>query len=462
MCRRNNKLLCFRDDGYLCICSDNQSRVECFRYDYDLDRCSLCSAGGRCVHDNRRNTNNFICVCPPCHSGDRCQFSSKAFTFTLDQLLYKDLQSKNKNRTVVIMILLSLFSFILGIPNNLFSFVTFKRKQCLRNGVGQYLFCLSIVDQINLGALVMRIIHLMVNTIDGSPPSLIDDIFCRSLSYTLTCSSRLVYWFSSLIAIERVYMTIFLNGRWLKKPRIARRLIVLMILLVLSSNFYELLFYRAFFDENASRRTICTYEFPAQFKSLWSFLHRFITIMNSLLPFLINLCSTITISVIVIRNKMNTLRTNDRKLNKHMIDTRNNFLIVFLVERTNEISVRHRFRLAFDVLTERKELIIGPAITLIPQLFSLPIYVVALALDCENIENSSFRYVFIASYIAALTPQWTSFFLYVKSSSFYSNEWRKTDIARWLNNRFHWQSETQGKTTTVILSKTREMNQGKF
>ncbi|CAF0851541.1 unnamed protein product [Didymodactylos carnosus] len=34
---------------------------------------------------------------------------------------------------------------------------------------------------------------------------------------------RMVFWFSSLIAIERVYMTLVLNGQWLKQPHIAQK-----------------------------------------------------------------------------------------------------------------------------------------------------------------------------------------------------------------------------------------------
>ena len=47
---QKQKLLCFRDDVYVCICADDHSRVECFRYDYEsgsmltvCQRWSLCT-----------------------------------------------------------------------------------------------------------------------------------------------------------------------------------------------------------------------------------------------------------------------------------------------------------------------------------------------------------------------------------------------------------------------------------
>ena len=95
--------------------------------------------------------------------------------------------------------------------------------------------------------------------------------------------------------------------------------------------------------------------------------------------------------------------------------------------------VRARFHLIVDVLIEKREFIVGPAITLLPQLFSLPLFLSSFIFNCQNIESSRFRYFLIGSYWISLTPQWTSFFLYISPSSFYSNEWRKTSIHRWLN-----------------------------
>ena len=52
-------------------------------------------------------------------------------------------------------------------------------------------------------------------------------------------STRLVYWLTSLVSIERVYMTIFINGQWLKKPRVARRLILLTFVVTFVTDLYE-------------------------------------------------------------------------------------------------------------------------------------------------------------------------------------------------------------------------------
>ena len=303
-------MLCFRDDDYLCICADNHSRVECFRYDHELDQCSSCLIDGRCLRGDRTRSSDFVCLCPPCHSGGQCQFSSKSFTFTLDQLFYTDLASAgHQRRTISLLVLFSLLGFLVAIPNNVFSFVTFSRSPCLRTGVGHYLLCLSVINQINLGLFSARLIHLAISITSTSSASNWNNILCKLLNYFLLSSGRMVFWFSSLIAIERLYMTLVLNGRWLKQPHIARRLIALTIIGILLTTLYELFFYKSLFIADISQRSMCVFEFPMAYRYQWTTLHLLISTLNALVPLLINLCSTITISVVVVKKRMNTLRT---------------------------------------------------------------------------------------------------------------------------------------------------------
>lgn len=298
---------------YLCVCEKDHNRVECLRYDYDLDRCSFCSAGGRCLHGNRRETNDFICVCPPCQSGRQCQFSSKLFSLTLDQLLYGDLRSTNRKPTAIVLLLFSFVSFILGIPNNLFSFVTFKRPSCRRNGVGHYLFTLSIINQITLAFLCTRLIHLIISASTSSSNQIINDAFCKLFSYCLICLTRTSFWIASLIALERVYTTIFLTKQWFKQPHVARRLMAMIIIAVFLSAAYELVFIRSFsgFEDNSG--TTCVSVYPANHAKLWMIIHQTVSIVNFLVPLLINICCTCTIIIIVIRTKMTLHKKNKSK-----------------------------------------------------------------------------------------------------------------------------------------------------
>lgn len=196
VCRDNSRLLFFQDDVYYCICADDQNRAECFLYDEQMNKCHHCQFGGRCLQGDPNRRYDFICLCPPCHSGAQCQFSSRSFTFTLDQLLYTNLISSHYRTTTALLIILSLLGFVLGIPNNLFCFVTFRQRSCLRHGIEQYLLCLSIINQISLGLLLARvpyIIHNLTNIGASTVASTMDNILCKVMSYLLLSASRMVF-----------------------------------------------------------------------------------------------------------------------------------------------------------------------------------------------------------------------------------------------------------------------------
>jgi intracellular septation protein A len=125
------------------------------------------------------------------------------------------------------------------------------------------------------------------------------------------------------------------------------------------------------------------------------------------------------------------------------------------------MNMRDRLRLVVDVLSENKEFVLGPAITLVPQLFSLPLFISSFILDCQNLEDSWLRHFLIVSYWISFTPQWTSFFLYIVPSSLYSQEWRQTSLGRWVNNRRRRHASAPSTTTFTGLSTTQIMMKDK-
>ena len=303
LCQNNSNVLCFRDEVYLCICVDNQTRAECFRYDHRLDQCPHCLYDGRCLQGDRTEPNDFVCLCPLCYSGRQCQFSSASFAFNLDQLFYTDLTSSSKQTTIALLILFPLLAFVFALPNNLFSFVTLRRRSCLRNGIGHYLLCLSVINQITLALLFSRLVHLSLTASMLQSSPIIDELLCKCSSYLLICCIRLANWLSSFVALERVYTTIFFNKHWLKQPRIARRLMALTFCVVfLSAD--QLVFTQSFSDADEGHGSMCVTKFPASSQSMWTFIHQFIFVAHLLLPLLINIGCTFTIIAIVIKTKM--------------------------------------------------------------------------------------------------------------------------------------------------------------
>jgi hypothetical protein len=306
LCLTDPSRLCFRDDVYLCVCGENHSRVECFTYDDQLDECSNCRANGRCLRGDPRLANDFVCLCPECYSGRQCQFTTKSFSFTLDQLFSSDLLSVDRRRTMSLLIFFPLLGFFLAIPSNLFSFFTLRRRSCLRQGVGHYLLAMSVTNQLSLALLAARLIYLsVIVAISRSSSPLIDDLFCKLLDYLLTCLTRLSPWFSSFVALERGYSVVLFNRHWFKQPHIARSLMLFTILVVLLSASYELVFIKSFTSTENGKSTMCVIEYPLNDRSMWVSIHQVISVLHFLFPLLINVCSTLTIMLIVLKNKMN-------------------------------------------------------------------------------------------------------------------------------------------------------------
>ena len=125
------------------------------------------------------------------------------------------------------------------------------------------------------------------------------------------------------------------------------------------------------------------------------------------------------------------------------------------------MNIRGRSRLIVDVLRENREFVVGPAITLVPQLFSLPLFISSFVFDCQNLEDSWLRHFLIVSYWISFTPQWMSFMLYIAPSSLYSSEWRQTKLGRWVTTLLRRHPPAlraiTAKTTFTALSTTRDV-----
>ena len=305
VCRTYPNLLCFIDDIYLCICEEDHSRAECFNYDHSKDTCDRCLANGRCVKE--QNEHDFHCVCPACHEGLFCHFNLESASITLDQLFSFNLLSSSsliRHATYYSLIAVPPVVFLIGLLNNLCCIVTFRRPRCLLNGVGHYLYAMSVCNQLTLAFLTLRLIHLAVNISTPYISVTLDGVLCKVSNYLLTASTRLIYWLSSLVAVERVYVASFINGQWLNKPRIARRIIALTVVSILGANAYQLLITHSHVDRDDENNAMCTVTFPSD-SSNWLRPRGPVTAIGSVGPFAINLICTMAIICLVTQKKIN-------------------------------------------------------------------------------------------------------------------------------------------------------------
>ena len=407
--------------------------MECFNYDDQLDRCENCRAEGRCLQGNPDRPDDFVCLCPECYSGRQCQLSRKSFSFTLDQLFSPDLLSDDRGKKVFLLIFFPLVGFFLAILSNLFSFVTLRRRSCLRHGVGNYLLVMSITNQLSLALLVARLIHLsVIIAISRSSSPWIDHLFCKLLGYLLTCLNRLNPWLSSFVALERVYSVLLFNRHWFKQPHIARSLMLWAVVLILASAVYELVFVKSFPSVENGNSTMCVIEYPSNHQLMWISIHQFVSVIHFLLPLLINLFSTLTIIWIVIKNKTNIRATKHCKCLFCFVefDFKLTSIIYFLANNEVRLDRRTVFR---NVFNANREMITRPAITLVPSifsLFSLPFLIISFSLGCQNLDANPLRYVLIFFYFTTFLPQMLMFVLYIYPSSFYWKEWQSVIISR--------------------------------
>ena len=146
--------------------------------------------------------------------------------------------------------------------------------------------------------------------------------------------------------------------------------------------------------------------------------HSAVTITDSVAPFVINLVCTVTIICIVTKKKM---KATGRGNGEHRVN---------------------RLRLLRSVWTENKELVIGPAFTLVPQLFSLPYFIASLILRCQNLQGDRLRYLLTVSYLTGFIPQLLSFVLVHLAIDVLSARMASNDAVSMAEEKHHRQTAT--------------------
>ncbi|CAF1048002.1 unnamed protein product [Adineta steineri] len=82
------------------------------------------------------------------------------------------------------------------------------------------------------------------------------------------------------------------------------------------------------------------------------------------------------------------------------------------------------------IIHENIELICGPAITILPQLFCLPQIIISNVIICRDFSPVAIRCPFIISFLISFAPQMFSFLIYVRSSTVYSAHFYLTSIGK--------------------------------
>ena len=382
--------MCLVDENYLCLCTANPSRAECFTYDHSLDQCDRCLAAGRCLKGDLRRSNDFLCLCSRCHDGALCQFNTEQLGFTLDSLLVDvsfDLQ--------LLYLSLTLLIFLVGAATNSASYVTFQRPKPRKLSVPNYLLVLSVLSQCSLFTLLIKIIHIVF-------ASSVGDLSCKLLSYLLSFVTRSSYWLTSWITVERVSFALFPFGFLLRKPRSALLMSAATLIIVAAMHIHELLFYVSVKDPDG--QSVCASTMLATVSTY----NRITVLIHYLVPFCIQIVSITLLIVLAARSRSRTTNQQHQQQNSSIIQL-----------------VKHQ-------LNSQKELYHTPTIIV---LSGLPQTILSFSFACTTLSAWQ-RHALIIAYLLSYAPQLLGFILFVLPSTSYLKEFRETSLAR--SRLFRW------------------------
>ena len=231
--------------NYICLCDTNR-RAECFRVDRNLGSCRHCLSHGRCVQGNLNDRFDFVCLCPRCHFGSICQFNTALLSFTLESLITNDIFSPRPSvriMSICFYTLLILVLLCLGLVNNFFSGVTFRRSKPRLVGTGYYLLCNSFFAQVSLLCLSIKMLLLITNITSMIDSIVVNKVICKTITFFLSTNTRITYWLTALVTVERAYVVIYPRETRLKKPSTSKYLIGTILFLSIASHWHELFYY---------------------------------------------------------------------------------------------------------------------------------------------------------------------------------------------------------------------------
>ncbi|CAF1072335.1 unnamed protein product [Didymodactylos carnosus] len=224
---------------------------------------------------------------------------------------------------------------------------------------------------------------------------LMNTILCKLITFLLSCFTRMSYWLTEYITIERIYVTYYSSGQWLKNPRTAKRIIIIMCICLLTSHVHEVTYHKVVPDPKYIQYdTSCVAQYP-RVLSIYSQVNTFI---HCIIPFLMNFISTLSLIMLNARKRAN------------------------LVDQRYQMSSM-TFECQYDFennFQEHKDRFLPPIITI---LSSLPQLIILFTLACTKLAKSPFkRYSLTAAYFQSYLPQILGFYLYILPSKFYCDE----------------------------------------
>ena len=264
-------------------------------------------------------------------------------------------------------------------------------------GVGYYLLINSITSQGSILFLFIKIIHFVLSGKGLIINYTVNMILCKSITFLLSCFTRLSFWLTTFVSVERACVTIYPNGMWIKKPQVATSIIIFTILFIFGLHSHELIYYNVVPDPKYTKNGAwCVTQYDKQV----SVYNQAITIFNYIIPCLINFISVLILILVFARKRANTNRQQS-------------YIKVFQQQ-----------------LQQHKELFIPSAFII---LSALPQLIISFSLACTGFLDIPWqRYLVIAAYFLSYLPQMTNYILFILPSVLYKTEFDCTLLGQML------------------------------
>ncbi|CAF3621690.1 unnamed protein product [Adineta steineri] len=384
-CQINHHLHCFLDEAYLCLCTqDHHANCVEFHREKNL-QCSsthYCKNQAQCFQDHPNCPSSIICVCNECFFGSQCQFYTKGFGLTLDEILGYEIKPNtllsNQSFSVKLSALITMVMFVIGIINGIFSIFTFKNKISQEVGCGMYLLTSSITSLLIVILFTLKFWFLILSSHDFFAQRLILYFNCMLIEPLLKILLCIDNWLNGCVAAERataVYKGIYFSK---KKSKYIAKWVILILVLINFILFIPQLSYLHLFDDQKEERTWCVVLYSS---SLYIY-NTFIMFFHFFTPFLINLFSAIFIIITTARQRATT-----------------QIKFVYLKQFKNK-------------LKQHKHLLISPIILII---LSLPRLIISFTLDCKK--SSEYFWLYLIGYFVSFMPSILVFVVFVVPSA---------------------------------------------
>lgn len=300
-CRERPQLTCLYDlEGFMCLC-DQERFANCLHFNFSsksyCQQRSLCENDGECFPDRISCPNAMMCLCRECYFGTKCQLTTKGFSLSLDTILGYQIRQHasvpHQTAAVKVSIAITTTMIFIGLISGVLSTMTFNSKSLLGVGCGFYLRALSILSLVSSSLLTLKLWLLIATQSLWIINRVILWFNCISIEFILRSLPAIADWLSACVAIERTFVVIKgVSFDKNKSKRIARWIIIGVILFTLVSIIHDPIHRRLIVDEE-EKRTWCVLRYSSIVQIFDSIVH----IFHFTVPFSINFISSIVIII---------------------------------------------------------------------------------------------------------------------------------------------------------------------